>query len=161
MAKIYTNIKNLKNDILKQKKNKKIIGHCHGCFDIIHWGHILHFKSAKKKCDFLIVSITDDKFVKKGPGRPFFSSKERQIVLSQVIAIDAIIISRSNSSLNLIKNFKPHFYFKGVEYKPKNQKINPNFFKEKRCVEKNLGKIYFTKDATYSSTKVYNKILNL
>ena len=60
------NLNNLKKkiDILK-KMNKKIVL-CHGCFDIIHWGHAIHFQYAKKFGDHLVVSLTRDKFIKKG-----------------------------------------------------------------------------------------------
>ena len=62
---------------LRKKNYKKIIGLCHGVFDILHNGHIDHFKEAKKKCDILVVSITDDPFVKKGPHQPHNSSLKR------------------------------------------------------------------------------------
>ena len=52
-----------------KKKNKKIVL-CHGVFDLVHLGHLKHFKKAKSFGDFLIVSITKDEFIKKGPGRP-------------------------------------------------------------------------------------------
>ena len=45
-------------------KNKKIIL-CHGVFDVLHHGHILHLKSAKKFGDILVVSLTSDNFVIK------------------------------------------------------------------------------------------------
>ena len=61
-----------------QKKNNKIVGLCHGVFDLIHLGHIDHFKECKKNCDFLIVSITSDKYVNKGIGRPHFNEQERK-----------------------------------------------------------------------------------
>ena len=44
----------------------------HGVFDLLHFGHLEHFKEAKKG-DILIVSITPDRFVNKGPGRPAFN----------------------------------------------------------------------------------------
>ena len=47
-----------------RKKNKKIVL-CHGVFDLVHLGHIKHFKSAKSYGDYLVVSITVDKFIKK------------------------------------------------------------------------------------------------
>ena len=50
----------LKND---KKKSLKIVL-CHGVFDLVHYGHILHFKTAKELGDILIVSITKDKFIK-------------------------------------------------------------------------------------------------
>ena len=59
---------------------KKVIGMVHGVFDIIHFGHILYFEEAKSKVDYLIVSITSDQFVNKGPGKPIFTLKKRMKV---------------------------------------------------------------------------------
>ena len=64
--------KNLKNKIQKLRRNKKKIGLVHGVFDIIHVGHLLYFEEAKKKVDFLIVSVTADQFAEKAPGKPLF-----------------------------------------------------------------------------------------
>ena len=49
---------------------------CHGVFDILHVGHVIH--RMKKKGDILIVSITSDAFVNKGPGRPAFPDSNKQ-----------------------------------------------------------------------------------
>ena len=68
-------------DFLKIKKLKdqgKKIGLCHGVFDILHIGHINHFLEAKKKCEILIVSLTKDEFINKGPNRPVFKIENRQ-----------------------------------------------------------------------------------
>ena len=69
---------NLSNFIsIKNKlKNKKIVL-CHGVFDLLHTGHLNYFESAKKLGEILIVSITSDKFVNKGPGRPYFDEKKK------------------------------------------------------------------------------------
>ena len=50
------------------KNNKKNCGLIH-VFDVIHVGHINYFKEAKSKVDKLIVSVTSDKYVNKGPGK--------------------------------------------------------------------------------------------
>ena len=42
----------------KWKKNKRKIVLCHGDFDFLHLGHIKHFKAAKEKADYLIVSVS-------------------------------------------------------------------------------------------------------
>ena len=55
----------LTDEKLKILKSKKKISLCHGVFDLIHHGHIRHFKEIKKFSDILIVSITNDKFAKK------------------------------------------------------------------------------------------------
>jgi len=39
-----------------KKKGKKIVL-SHGCFDLLHPGHIRHLKAAKKYGDILIVTI--------------------------------------------------------------------------------------------------------
>ena len=70
----YSKIKKL---VQKLKKNKKKLGLCHGVFDVLHYGHIKHFEAAKKQCDILFVSVTQDKFIKKGINRPIHSHDER------------------------------------------------------------------------------------
>ena len=66
------------NNIVKRisyfKKLKKKIVLCHGVFDLLHIGHLDYFKEAKKYGDILLVTITEDKFVNKGIGRPYFNS---------------------------------------------------------------------------------------
>ena len=58
---------------VRQKFIGKKIVLCHGVFDLLHIGHINYFRSSKKYGNILVVSVTSDKFVNKGPGRPAFS----------------------------------------------------------------------------------------
>ena len=60
-------IENLAKIISKLKNKEKKIVLCHGVFDLLHIGHINHFKEAKKLGDILVVTVTQDKFVNKGP----------------------------------------------------------------------------------------------
>ena len=67
------------------KSNGKSVGLCHGCFDMLHIGHVRHFNSASKKCDYLFVSITPDQYVNKGPNRPVVNHDDRiQMILSLI-----------------------------------------------------------------------------
>ena len=59
-------LKFLENISKKIKKNKKKIVLCHGDFDFLHLGHVKHFKAAKEKADYLIVSVTCDSKMQKG-----------------------------------------------------------------------------------------------
>jgi len=43
---------------------------CHGCFDIVHPGHVRHLRHAAEQGDILLVSITADAVMRKGEGRP-------------------------------------------------------------------------------------------
>ena len=123
--------KTLSETITKLRKNKKKIVLCHGVFDLVHYGHILHFKSAKKIGDILIVSITKNKFIKKGIGRPVFNETQRLDYLNEIKIIDYIYLCESKSAEDSIKLIKPDFYVKGPDYKnnfeDKTKKIKLNY----------------------------------
>src|SRR5262249_41140324 len=48
----------------------KTVVQAHGTFDLLHLGHVRHLEAACKLGDVLIVTVTADRFVNKGPGRP-------------------------------------------------------------------------------------------
>src|SRR3990167_3665452 len=106
----------------KLRKQGKNIVLCHGVFDLLHPGHIKHFQSAKSFGDILIVTITADKFVNKGPGRPVFNEKLRSEVLSAISAIDYVAIVESSNAIYAISKIKPHVYVKGPGFKKKKKK---------------------------------------
>ena len=53
------------SNILKNYDSNKIIGFTNGCFDLLHTGHISYLKSAKQKCDILILGLNSDESIKK------------------------------------------------------------------------------------------------
>ena len=55
------------------KKKGKRVAHCHGVFDLLHPGHLKHFEAAKRLADVLVVTVTKDEHVNRGPGRPIFT----------------------------------------------------------------------------------------
>lgn len=150
-------ILNHKNLINLKKNNQRIVL-CHGVFDLVHIGHIKHFEEAKENGDVLVVSVTSDKFVNKGPGRPFFSIQERLEYLSSLKDVDYVIESKSKTAINIINLIKPNVYFKGPDYKNFEDDITGNITKEINLVKKNNGKTIFSNSDTYSSTKILNKI---
>ena len=84
-------LKNLFSEIIVEEKKEKKIIHCHGVFDLLHVGHIKHLQKAKQLGDKLIVTITSDKFVNKGPGRRCFLDADEQI--AAIEAVDYVAIS--------------------------------------------------------------------
>ena len=150
------NLKDL-SKLSKKLKNKGMkIGLCHGVFDVIHAGHISHFEEVKKKCDFLFVTVTEDKFVHKGPNRPVNSHYFRAKILESLKLIDAVGINYTPDAVDSIKNIKPNFYFKGRDYQNKKD-LTFRLKKEIRALKKNGGKLIFTESPLKSSTEIINK----
>lgn len=143
-----------KINILKQKKKKIVL--CHGVFDLVHYGHLLYFKSAKKFGDYLIVSVTHDKFIKKGPGKPIFNLETRIKYLSSIDVIDMVIPSTQPSSSDVIELVKPNYYVKGPDYRKLKDDKSKKIIQEKKLVEKFGGEIKFTSDLTFSSSSLIN-----
>jgi len=142
--------------ILKQKFNNKKIVLCHGVFDLLHIGHINYFKSAKKLGDILVVSVTDDKFVNKGPGRPAFKIKNRVELLKEINSIDYVCISYATTAEKVIKNLKPNFYCKGIDYFGVSTKQDHNLGKEIKALKYCRGKFSIIRQENFSSSKTIN-----
>ena len=143
--------------ISKLKAEGKKIGLCHGVFDLIHPGHIQHFIAAKKQVDLLIVSITSEEYVNKGPGRPIFNNEIRSISLSAFESIDFVTISNYPSSTEIIKILKPDIYFKGSEYLDSSDDPTGRIKLEKKAIEEIGGEIRFTEEITFSSSNLINQ----
>ena len=146
----------INNLIKKLKSKKKTIALSHGVFDLIHHGHLRHFEEVKKNSDILIVSVTSDKFVKKGDNRPYFSIKDRLYALSKLENVDFVVESDALSSLNVIKKIKPNLYCKGPDYKNLKSDRTKKIYLEKKTVEKFGGKLFITSSKTSSSSKLIN-----
>ena len=77
---------------------------CHGNFDVVHPGHIRHLLYAKSKADILIVSITADRFIKKGMYRPHIPQNLRALNLAALEVVDFVIIDEKPKPDWLLKN---------------------------------------------------------
>ena len=150
-------LKQLSKIISKLKNKKKKISLCHGVFDLLHPGHIQHFEQAKKNSDILIVSITTDKKVNKGPGRPYFNETTRMKSLAALEIVDYVILSNDKSSINIIKKIKPDLYVKGSDYKKFKNDLTGKIKLEVGEIKKYGGKILFTGGETFSSSSFLNR----
>lgn len=114
----------------------------HGVFDILHYGHLLHLLQARALGDRLVVTITSDEHVNKGPGRPVFPSGKRAAMLSELRCVDEVrVMDSAEEAINAVK---PSIYCKGQEYRGR--------LPEQTLVESLGGKVIFTIGETHSST---------
>lgn len=115
-----------------------------GCFDILHYGHLAHLKAARAMGDKLIVVLTGDGFIGKGPGRPVFRAEHRKEMLEALRCVDEVIISEAPTPHAIIDRIRPDIYAKGAEYRGK--------LPEQEFVESYGGKVAFTDTIVFSST---------
>lgn len=134
---------------------KKIL--CHGCFDVIHAGHLAHFRKAKEYGEYLIVSVTTDRFVNKGPGRPYFTVEKRAAMLRALSCVDEVSISDEPTACGAIRHFRPSFYVKGQDYRDLSRDVTGEILNEKKAIEEVGGQLVFTDEETFSSSNIINR----
>ncbi|MGE4130968.1 MAG: adenylyltransferase/cytidyltransferase family protein, partial [Bdellovibrionales bacterium] len=135
---------------------KKIV-QCHGVYDVLHAGHLAYFRSAKEFGDMLVVTLTSDPHVNKGPGRPYFTDKVRASMIAALEDVDLVAISDFPTAVPSIEQLKPHFYIKGPDYRDKSKDVTGGIYQEESAVQRHGGKLEFTEDETHSSSSLLNK----
>ncbi|HAF94598.1 MAG TPA: cytidyltransferase [Elusimicrobia bacterium] len=139
-----------------KKEGKKIV-QCHGTFDLLHPGHILHFEEAKALGDILVVTITGEDYVNKGPGRPYFNDELRVKYLTSLECIDYVTVVPFLAATEAIECVRPHIYCKGREYKNPKADVTGNIRDDIRIVKRLGGRVCYVGSVVFSSTKLLNK----
>lgn len=143
--------------LLKKSRDegKKIV-HCHGCFDLMHPGHIKHFQAAKKMGHILVVTVTPDLYVDKGPGRPAFNETLRVESIAALECVDYAAINKWPTAEETLRLLKPTIYIKGQEFEKKEDKTGK--LQRELKVLKEIGcQLSFTHDVVFSSTELLNQ----
>jgi D-beta-D-heptose 7-phosphate kinase/D-beta-D-heptose 1-phosphate adenosyltransferase len=124
-----------------------------GTFDIVHRGHIELLNYAKGLGDWLLVCIDTDRRVKelKGETRPINNQYDRQFMLQNLQAVDAVRFFDSAEELEEIcKIYQPDIMVKGSDYKDK-PIVGSQYCKEIKFVDLVNG---------YSTTNTIKNIIN-
>ncbi|MCE7974688.1 MAG: hypothetical protein DYG92_10275 [Leptolyngbya sp. PLA1] len=129
---------------------------CHGCFDIVHPGHIRHLRQARAMGDVLLVSITGDPAIRKGAGRPLIPEELRAENLAALDCVDFVHIEAGATAEDLLDAVRPDVYVKGREYETNS---DPRFLAERRAVERHGGRVVFSSgDVVFSSTTLISAL---
>jgi rfaE bifunctional protein nucleotidyltransferase chain/domain len=149
----------LADKIQELKTRGKTVAMCHGCFDILHAGHLRHFQAAKAYADVLVVTVTPDAFINKGPMRPIFFQNDRAALIAGLDVVSWVALNTFPSAVDTIRLLKPSFFIKGQEYEVSPTEVNPNFLLEKEAVLSVGGDVRFTYEEVLSSTAAFKKMM--
>jgi len=136
-------------------QGKRVV-QCHGVFDLLHPGHIRHFEAARAEGDVLVVTVTPDRFVNKGPGRPVFNQRLRAESIAALQSVDYVAIDEWPTAVEAIRRLKPAVYVKGSDYAEAGDDLTGKIVEERRAVEEHGGRIHFTTEITFSSSGLLN-----
>ncbi len=143
----------------RRAKGRKVVL-AHGVFDILHVGHKRHLDIGKRHGDLLIVTLTTDRFVNKGPDRPVFSEKLRAEMVAALECVDYVGISPNPGAEHVLETVKPATS-KGSEYADEEADVTGRIKTERLTVEKFGGEVLYTEDITFSSSNLSNRVMSL
>ena len=144
---------------LKARGKKVVLAH--GVFDLVHMGHVRHLEAAAAEGDVLIVTVTPDEFVNKGPGRPVFTGGLRAEMLAALGCTDWIGVNEWPSAEQLLELIRPNVYVKGSDYSNEGEDLTGKIRMEREAVERHGGRVVYTDDITFSSSSLINRHLNV
>ena len=137
---------------------KKIVL-CHGDFDLLHIGHIRHLQHAKSRGDVLVVTITPDRYINKGPHRPVFTESLRAEAVAALDFVDFVAINQWQSAVETIQLLKPQVYAKGANSRSAQHYSPERLTNEEKAVVVHGGEMIFTEDISFSTSGLINRYL--
>ena len=149
-------------EILERRRAEgKRIVHCHGVYDLIHIGHIKHLQAARKLGDVLVVTLTQDQHVNKGPSRPAFTARLRAEALAALQCVDFVAVNRWPTAVETIQILKPRIYVKGHVDGTGKRDHSDAISLEEQAIKSVGGELVLTHEETYSSSTLINKYMDL
>lgn len=127
------------------------VAHCHGCFDLMHPGHIKHFEAARRFADVLVVTVTPDRYIQKGTNRPAFAEELRAYSIASLACVELVAINRWPTAVETIKLLRPTYFVKGQEFETL-QDATGKLQQEVDAVREVGAQLRFTREPVFSST---------
>ncbi len=138
-----------------KEAGKKIVL-CHGCFDLMHPGHIKYFQAARRMGDILVVTVTPDAYVDKGPGRPVFDQSLRAESIAALECVDFVAVNKWPTAEETLRLIRPHYYVKGQEFEGLQDKTG-KIQRENEVVREIGAEMRFTHEIVFSSTELLGR----
>lgn len=117
-----------------------------GVFDLFHPGHLHHLIESRKLGDQLIVAVTADEHVNKGPDRPRYPVDQRMAIIRSLRFVDFVLCNDWPTPHQIIRYVRPQIYTKHREYEG-------NLI-EQDALDEVGARVVFTDWKVYSSSKL-------
>lgn len=97
------------------------IGYTCGVFDFFHIGHLNLLERCKEMCDYLIVGVCDDDYVRHVKGKePVMLDEQRVRILNAVKPVDEAVlvdVETTNDKMLALEKFHFDVLFSGDDWK--------------------------------------------
>jgi rfaE bifunctional protein nucleotidyltransferase chain/domain len=137
-----------------------LFAHCHGIFDILHIGHIRYLEQAKRLGDVLVVTVTPDRYVNRGPGRPVFNETLRAEAIASLHFVDYAAVNQWPTAVEAIRLIKPDFYVRGADFRNRPPDTSGINAMEEDVVKEVGATLAHTDDIHFSSSGLINRYLS-
>jgi rfaE bifunctional protein nucleotidyltransferase chain/domain len=154
-------LEDLARTLASLREHGKKIVHCHGVFDLLHIGHIKHLEAARKLGDALVVTLTPDRYVNKGPHRPAFPERLRGEALASLACVDYVAINEWPTAVETIELLKPSLFVKGVARESGQRDHSDAIEKEEDAIARVGGQMVYTDEETYSASALINRFMDV
>ena len=139
-----------------------IIGYTCGVYDLFHIGHLNLFERCKNACDYLIVGVCDDEYVRNVKGKePIINQEERARIVNALKCVDEVHIIDTQTTIDKVAAydmFKYDLLFVGDDWKGTERFIQTEEQIEKLKLNIKIVFLPYTKEVSTSMLK--NKINN-
>lgn len=134
------------------------VGFICGFFDLLHDGHIDILKKAKENCEYLIVAVGTDEFMRERKHRESVLTFEQRVEIVKAIRyVDEVVEETDLDKIGAYKKYQFNVMFAGEDH------LHEPIYIEATSKLKNMGvdTIYIPRHKKCSSTSIRSKILDM
>ena len=103
--------------------------------------------------DILVVTVTPDKYIDKGHGRPVFNQILRAETIAALECVDYVAINKWPTAEKTLRLLRPDIYVKGQEFEKLEDKTG-KIQREYEVIKEIGADLKFTHEIVFSSTEL-------
>lgn len=138
------------------------IGYTCGVYDLLHVGHLNLFERCKEKCDYLIVGVCSDDYVREYKGKsPVIGEEDRCRMIAALKCVDKAVVISSEETVDKVmawNKFNFNVLFSGDDWKGSERFIQTE--KEFRKNGIQVETVFFPYTKGVSTSQIKNELKN-